>query len=162
MDMHMPGMDGLEATRRIKADPRAKQTAIVTLTASALDDDRRAAFESGADDFLAKPCLEDELLEKMRVLLGITYVYEEVSRTERPPAGAATPSAKGLGSLSFKLVEELRNATLSGNKTLLDTLILKVRETEDGASAEALQKLADNYEYDALTQLLEEACSPVN
>ena len=163
MDMRMPGMDGLEATRRIKADPRAKQTAIVTLTASALDDDRRAAFESGADDFLAKPCLEDELLEKMRVLLDIVYIHEEVSGTERPPpAGAATQSAKRLVPLSFELVEELRNATFSGNKILLDTLILKVRETEDAGSAQVLQKLADNYEYEALTRLLTEACSAPN
>ncbi len=48
MDIHMPVMDGLEATRRIKADPRGKQTVIVALTASALDDDRRAITESGA------------------------------------------------------------------------------------------------------------------
>jgi two-component system sensor histidine kinase/response regulator len=44
MDVHMPVMDGLEATRRIKADPRGSQTAIVALTASAMDDERRNVF----------------------------------------------------------------------------------------------------------------------
>ena len=44
MDVHMPVMDGLEATRRIKADPRGKETAIVVLTASAMDNDRRSRF----------------------------------------------------------------------------------------------------------------------
>jgi hypothetical protein len=47
---------------------------------------------------------------------------------------------------------------LSGNKRLLDKLLLKVRETEDAGSAQALQALADKYEYDVLTRLLEEAC----
>ena len=55
MDVHMPVMDGLEATRRIKADPRGKETVIVALTASAMDEDRRTVLQSGADDFLAKP-----------------------------------------------------------------------------------------------------------
>src|SRR5260370_18574245 len=70
MDVHMPVMDGLEATRRMKADPRGKETVIVTLTASALDDARRAISLSGADDHLAKPCHEDQLLQKIRRLLN--------------------------------------------------------------------------------------------
>ena len=159
----MPVMDGLEATRRIKADPGGKETVIVVLTASAMDDDRRTVAQSGADDFLAKPCREDELLEKMRALLNIAYDYEEVSEAEKPsllPRRRAL-SAERLGQLPRELVEELRNATLSGNKKLLDKLILKVRETEDAESARALQELADKYEYDALTRLLEEAVPPI-
>jgi len=159
MDVHMPVMDGLEATRIIKADPRGKETVIVTLTASAMDDDLRTISQSAADDFLAKPCREDELLEKMGALLNIAYEYEEMSEDESQPlAGVAALSAEGLRQLPLELVEELRNATSSGNKKLLDKLILKVRETEDAGSAQALKELADKYEYDALTRLLEEAC----
>jgi CheY-like chemotaxis protein len=158
MDLHMPVMDGLEATRRIKADPRGKETVIVALTASAMDDDRRTVSQSGADDFLSKPCREDELLEMMHTLLNITYDYEEASEVERqPPAGAEVLGVEQLGQLPLDLVIELRDATLSGNKRLLDKLILKVRGTADG-TAQSLQDLADKYEYDALTQLLEEAC----
>ena len=156
MDVHMPVMDGLEATRRMKADPRGKETVIVTLTASALDDDRRAISVSGADDFLAKPCREDQLLEKIRTLLNITYDYEDLSEADRLPlAGLAGPDVDRLGRLPPELIEELHNATLSGNKRLLDRLILKVGEAEDKESAQALQQLADKYEYDTLTRLLE-------
>jgi PAS domain S-box-containing protein len=159
MDVHMPVMDGLEATRRIKADPRGKQTAIVALTASAMDDDQRRVSQSGADDFLAKPCAEDELLEKIRLRLNVEYDYEEIGEANGQPfAGAMALSAERLGRLPLKLVEELRNATLTGNKKLLDKLIVAVRETEYSESAHALQELADKYEYDALTRLLEEAC----
>jgi CheY-like chemotaxis protein len=159
MDIHMPVMDGLEATRRIKADPRGKSTSIVVLTASAMDDDRRTVFESGADDFLAKPCREDELLESMRALLDITYDYEDGPCEDPIAAGLVALSAQGLAQLSEPLLEELRNATLNGNKRLLDKLILKVRESEDAAPANVLQELADKYDYDTLMRLLEEACS---
>ena len=156
MDVHMPVMDGLEATRRIKADPRGKETAIVVLTASAMEDDRQAVWESGADDFLSKPCREDDLLEKMRTLLSIAYHYEETE--EQPPAESTAVNAERLRQLPEELIADLLNATMAGNKKLLDKLILQVRETEDTGSAHALQELADKYEYDTLTRLLEEAC----
>ncbi len=161
MDVHMPIMDGLEATRRIKTDPRGKDTVIIALTASAMEDQRRTAIQIGADDFVAKPCHEDELLEKMRAHLNIAYDYEEMSGNgnEAVARGAALSAEKlGRGQLPLELIEELRNATLSGNKSLMDKLILKVRGTGDTGSAHALQELADNYEYDSLTKLLEEAC----
>jgi len=159
MDLHMPVMDGLEATRRIKADPRGKETIIVALTASAMAEDRRIVAQSGADDFLSKPCREEDLLEKLRALLNITYDYEEVNGTEgQPQAGLQAQRSEGLGQLPLALVEELRNATFSGNIRRLNELILQVRETADAGSANALQELADKYEYDALSQLLEEAC----
>jgi len=131
----------------------------VALTASAMDDDRQTVFQSGADAFLAKPCREEELLEKMRALLNIAYDYEETSREDgHAIAGAPALSAERLGNLPLELVEEIQDATLSGNKRRLDELILKVREMGDAGSAHALQALADKYEYDALTRLLEEAC----
>jgi PAS domain S-box-containing protein len=155
MDVHMPVMDGIQATRKIKSEPGGKETLIVVLTASAMDHDRRVASESGADDFLAKPCREDELLEKMRMLLGIAFDYEELSSDEdHSPAGVATLSADSLAQLPQELIQEILTATTRGNKRLLDELIRKVPEPQ---SAAALQGLADKYDYDALTQLLEEA-----
>ena len=161
MDVHMPVMDGLVATRRIKADPRGKKTAIITLTASAMDDDRRTAIQSGADDFLGKPCSEDELFKKIGTLLNISYDYEELSagEPEQTLHEAEPLSAEKLGCLPLELLEELRDATLSGNKKHLDELIFKVREMGDVETARALRQLADNYDYDSLTSLLEEGCS---
>jgi len=158
MDVHMPVMDGLEATRRIKAHSRGKDTLIVVLTASAMDDDRRAVIRSGADGFVAKPCREDELLEIMRALLNIAYDYEELSENDQLAAGISILNSESLRRLPRELIVDIRNATLSGNKKLLDQLILKVPENGDVESARALQALANKYDYDALTRLLEEAC----
>jgi DNA-binding response OmpR family regulator len=122
-----------------------------------MDEDRTTVVQSGADDFLAKPFREDELLEKMRVLLHIDYDYEEMTQAGDQPLASTALSAERLGQLPLELVDELRKATIRGNKRLLDKVILKVRET-DTESEHALQGLADKYEYDALTRLLEEAC----
>jgi hypothetical protein len=95
----------------------------------------------------------------MRSLLNISYDYEEVSGADgQPLAGLAALSAERFERLSPELIEELRDATLMGNKSDLDSLIRKVRETADPASADVLQDLADKYEYDGLTELLDEAC----
>ena len=92
----------------------------------------------------------------MRAHLNIAYDYEEMSGTESESAGGVLAlSAERLGKVPLELVEQLRNATLSGNKNLMDNLILKVGQTGQAGSAQALQKLADHYEYDALIQLLE-------
>src|SRR3569623_1376371 len=57
MDMRMPVMDGLETTRRIRSLPRGQETAIIALTASAMEENRRAAMESGVNDFLSNACM---------------------------------------------------------------------------------------------------------
>lgn len=64
MDMRMPNMDGLEATRKIRALPNVSQDLpIVALTANAFDDDRNACFDSGMNDFMTKPVSAEELSE---------------------------------------------------------------------------------------------------
>jgi CheY-like chemotaxis protein len=68
MDVHMPVLDGLEATRMIKelyavqADGALKPPPIVALTANAFEEDRRRCLEAGMDDYLAKPFDKDDLV----------------------------------------------------------------------------------------------------
>lgn len=63
MDLHMPVMDGFEATRRIRALPAGKNLPIIAMTAAAMQQDRIACFDAGMNDHIAKPLIVRELLE---------------------------------------------------------------------------------------------------
>ena len=67
MDVMMPVMDGLEATRQIRSDPQWTNLPIVMLTAKAMPDDQERCIEAGANDYMAKPIDVDKLLSLVRV-----------------------------------------------------------------------------------------------
>ena len=69
-DRSLPGLDGWEATRRIKADAGLAGTPVIALTAHAMEGDREKALDAGCDDFDTKPVELPRLLEKMAKLLG--------------------------------------------------------------------------------------------
>ena len=69
MDMSLPGIDGWEATRRLKGDPETRATPIIALTAHAMASDRDTALAAGCDDYDTKPIDLDRLLPKIRALL---------------------------------------------------------------------------------------------
>ena len=70
MDMSLPGIDGWEATRRLKAAPQTQTIPVIALTAHAMSDDREKALAAGCDDFDTKPVELPRLLSKIHALLG--------------------------------------------------------------------------------------------
>jgi len=69
LDLMLPGMDGLEVCRRVRADPAIATVPIIMLTAKADEVDRVVGLEMGADDYLAKPFSTKELVARVRAVL---------------------------------------------------------------------------------------------
>jgi len=69
MDIDLPGINGYEATRRLKADPAMRQVPIIVVTSYALSGDEQKARDAGADDYIAKPYSPRQLLAKVRAYL---------------------------------------------------------------------------------------------
>ncbi|MBU7585639.1 MAG: AAA family ATPase [Nostoc sp. TH1S01] len=80
MDLVMTGMDGFEATRRLRLLPNFKQVVVIAVSASVFEFNQQESRKVGCDDFLAKPIQKAELLEKLQVHLGLAWVYENKVR----------------------------------------------------------------------------------
>ena len=74
MDIMMPKMDGLEATRIIKADTKTKHIPIIALTSYAMKGDREKAIEAGCDGYIAKPIDIKEVLKTIETYLTVKQV----------------------------------------------------------------------------------------
>ena len=72
MDLSLPGMDGWEATRQLKADERTRHIPVVALTGHALAGASEGAKRAGCDSFVTKPCLPDDLVVEVRRMLSLT------------------------------------------------------------------------------------------
>jgi two-component system, cell cycle response regulator DivK len=70
MDIQLPGMDGYEATRRIKADPALRSIPIIAVTSYALSGEEQKARAAGCDEYVPKPYSPRQLLAKIRQYLS--------------------------------------------------------------------------------------------
>jgi diguanylate cyclase (GGDEF)-like protein len=83
MDLHLPELDGIEACRRLHADPRFHDIPLIVVTGSGDADDLKAAFAAGAMDFLTKPVDAVELAARVRSLLRLKQETDQRKARER-------------------------------------------------------------------------------
>ena len=108
MDMQMPVMDGLEATRALRATPRNGRTCIIAMTANAFDEDRRRCLAAGMDGYLAKPVAPDDLVAAM---LRWIPVKPGPAARGAPPALAPAAETAALDRLEALLAADDMAAT---------------------------------------------------
>ncbi len=78
LDVMMPGMDGFEVCRRLKADPRTQHIPVVMVTALDQIGDRVQGLEAGADDFLTKPVNDTALVTRVKSLVRLKALTDEL------------------------------------------------------------------------------------
>jgi len=152
MDIRMPVMNGIEATERIKADPRGRETKVVALTASVFHDERERILSHGCDDFVRKPFREQELVKILAEHLGLRFVYADGKNAE--PHKAVPSDAPDLLELHDELLEELRSAALRADADRIYELLEPWREEHPDASG-VIAELVHEYRFDEILRLTE-------
>jgi DNA-binding response OmpR family regulator len=153
MDLRMPGVDGLEATRRIRATetPGGPRTVIAAVTASALDTERDELARSGADVVLSKPFPLEAVLDVLARHLGVRYVYADGQRDDGPRAALTAARLQALSSLDAR---RLRDALVGGDVTRAEELARQLGGIDE-TLREALLGEITAYRLDEVASLLE-------
>jgi PAS domain S-box-containing protein len=153
MDWRMPVMDGLEATKRIRALPYGKEPRIVALTASAFTEQRNKIMASGHDEYISKPFRTDEIFGCLQRLLGVEFIYAEQAQqatTGKPPE----VSPGQLQALAPTMFGALQQAVIELDVERSKALIGEIAEV-DPSLATGLLHYVDALEFRTLQRLLE-------
>lgn len=155
MDIRMPVMDGIEATRRIKSTPKGRSTIIAALTASAFEEDRKKIVDVGFNDFVRKPFLEQEIFNVIEKHLGTRFITEEEDAEiirERYPDEI---SSRELLEIPPQLRSALYNAVIRLDRADITEVTGKITEINQKIG-EYVKTLADNLDFDRLLTLFED------
>ena len=132
LDIMMPGIDGYEICRRIKAGPRGALTPVILVSGKASTAERLAGYRAGADDFLVKPFDHDELLAKVAVHLKLRETTAALS--------AANARIQRFNSELEALVQE-RAAEVVATRDVAVFALAKLADSRDTETGEHLERI---------------------
>lgn len=161
MDMRMPVMNGEAAAQQIKSLATPEQPAcIIALTASAFDDNKISALESGCDDFVSKPIQAHEIFEKMEKYLHVRYQYAQPAPANHQVNDSATSAPVLTPDLLLqapgKWQYELKQATLDLDDEAILELVAQL-PAEHAALAQCIERCVQSLAYKKLLSVLQEA-----
>ncbi|MFB2938132.1 PAS domain S-box protein [Aerosakkonemataceae cyanobacterium BLCC-F154] len=165
MDMRMPVMDGYQATKKIKATPKGKDTIIIAITASAFYEDRSLSLTAGCDDFIGKPFRENVLFEKIAKYLGVRYIYGEPNPstselsatnlfTQTTGKQSLTLNQQALQIMPNQWIQQLHKAAICADEELIFQLLSQIPETNANLT-KTLTDLVNNFRLDQIISITE-------
>ena len=152
MDIRMPVIDGIEATRRVRALPDGQAVRIVAVTASVFQDERARTIAAGMDDLIRKPYHLDEIHSCLTTQLGVRFLREQA------PLAVAEEVGAPLSAQALAAVPEAWRAALGDAVDRLDSDAIKAAITpiaqEHPALGKALASHAEQFLYTEILQAL--------
>lgn len=152
MDRRMPIMDGVAATRRIRALPDGKAVRIAAVTASSFKEDDADLTTAGFDAIVHKPFRAEQIFECMEGLAGLRFVRDEA---EKEPQPLTKLSPMALAAVPVSLRQKLLDAAISLDGDAVAAICADL-DAQQPEVAAAIRALANNYRYDELIRRLEE------
>ena len=146
MDLKMPDLDGLEATRQLAQDPATAAIPVVAVTASALGNARAAARAAGCVDYLPKPIRAQELFGMLRLHVGVQFVGGETPASPVPGLDVARRT---------DLADRLRTAVAVGDVTDIHALAATLMRgtPAEAALGERINRLVVEFDFTELAKL---------
>ena len=156
MDMVMPIMDGIEATKRIKSSTKGQATAIIALTASVFEEEKTVVLAAGCNDFVRKPFKEQTIFDIMAKYLGVSYIYHEKDLPLRPENATVEPlNLSGLlATMPKKWIVKLHSASLDADSELVSQLIEEI-SSDRILEREILRDWVNKFQFEMILDLTE-------
>lgn len=155
MDLRMPVLDGYEATRMIKFSERGKNTPIIALTASAFEEEKTRAKAVGVQGYIRKPFRESELFDMIADLLKIEYLYDtdDIDNIQENTTQSEETILEFINQVPAPIIKKLLSTIkIADVDGFIDT-VERIKFIEPKLT-NYLIKLANNYEYDKIENIL--------
>ena len=153
MDIHMPVMDGIDATIEIKKQSQGSPIPIIALTASAFAESKIEIINAGCDDFLSKPIKDTLLFEKIAKHLPVSYIYEDTPsiRIDEIPDSQSIES-DDLSFMPPQWLKKVNHAASQLDEQLLLELIQEIPDEHDFIKEALITKIF-NFDFDIILKL---------
>ena len=155
LDLRMPGMDGLELARRLRAREGGTILKIIATSASVLSFNREDAFAAGCDDFLPKPFREEDLLAR----LGLALQIEWTGAAAADGGARHNPDTPDRG-LTRLTADDLRELLAIAQRGEIVALRRRLDAWSGDPLADTLHGFAKSYQMEKIREVLEQRVAP--
>ncbi len=151
LDLAMPNMDGFELMVHLQANPQTRSIPIIVSSASVFESNRQRSLEAGATAFLPKPLQIDELLAKLRSLLGVEWIYAQSS-----PAKGEQVTASEWVLPSQDVLQQLYHLAMMGDIAAIEGMLGELSEQNSQLApfVAELSKLTANFQTGKIRKFL--------
>ncbi len=143
MDIQMPGMDGIEATRTLRAHARHRNTPVIALTAHAMHGERETLLDAGMDDYLTKPVSENELYETVQRWLHHSERSRSRLRRRRADTGTGISANRVTKTTAGSAIDWPLSLKMANQKTDLAQTMLSMLVNNMPEAREQIQQASE-------------------